>query len=121
MTEKWRVGRQVGRTIYLQLGDEPSDRDALIGVMDTKQLAQDAVDAVNSSVAMTFTGDELMISYYADRDNPVHEGPRGVAMKHLPSGLEAHCHSERSQLMNKVRCIEEIRAALLAAVPADPS
>lgn len=118
MTEKWRVGRKVGRTIYLQLGPEPSDSDTLIGIMDTAQLSIDAVDAVNSSVAMSFTTDELEISYYADRNNPVYEGPRGVAMKHLPSGIETRCHSERSQLMNKVRCIEEIRAALLAGVPA---
>jgi hypothetical protein len=35
----WRVGRKVGRTIYAQLGDEPSDDDPLIGVMDAPELA----------------------------------------------------------------------------------
>jgi hypothetical protein len=38
----------VGRTIYLQAGDAPSDDDALIGVMDTPELAQIVVAAVNS-------------------------------------------------------------------------
>jgi hypothetical protein len=31
---RWRTGRRVGRTIYAQLGPEPSDLDPLIGVMD---------------------------------------------------------------------------------------
>jgi len=48
---KWRVGRKVGRTIYVQAGDEPSDNDQLIGVMDSPELAQAAVNAVNLSEA----------------------------------------------------------------------
>lgn len=48
MTEKWRVGRSVGRTIYRQVGDEPAKKDQLIGVMDTPELAQLVVDAVNA-------------------------------------------------------------------------
>jgi hypothetical protein len=36
----WRVGRKVGRTIY-------NDDDILIGVMDTPELAQLVVDALN--------------------------------------------------------------------------
>ena len=43
MSETWRVGRKVGRTIYRQLGDEPSDDDPLIGVMDT---AEDAAQVI---------------------------------------------------------------------------
>lgn len=43
----WRVGRKVGRTIYALLGDELSDADVLIGVMDTPELAKEAVDAHN--------------------------------------------------------------------------
>lgn len=35
-----RVGRKVGRTLYLQLGEEASDDDALVGVMDTVELAR---------------------------------------------------------------------------------
>jgi hypothetical protein len=45
----WRVGRKVGRTIYEQLGPEPSDDDELIGVMDTVELAAIVVQAVNGS------------------------------------------------------------------------
>jgi hypothetical protein len=46
---KWRVGRHVGRTVYLQAGSEPSDEDVLIGVMDTTELAIEVVDAVNAA------------------------------------------------------------------------
>jgi hypothetical protein len=46
----WRVGRKVGRTIYAVIGDEPSDHDPLIGVMDTKALAEAAVRAHNAEL-----------------------------------------------------------------------
>lgn len=48
MIQKWRVGRKVGRTIYVQLGEEPSDRDPLIGMMDTPEIAALAVRGVNA-------------------------------------------------------------------------
>lgn len=35
-----RVGRKVGRTLYLQIGNEPSDDDELIGIVDTVMLAK---------------------------------------------------------------------------------
>jgi hypothetical protein len=43
----WRVGRRVSRTIYQQLGPEPSDADPLIGVMDSPEIASHAVVAHN--------------------------------------------------------------------------
>lgn len=48
MAGRWRTGRKVGLTIYVQVGDEPSDDDRLIGVMDTSELARQAVDGVNA-------------------------------------------------------------------------
>jgi protein subunit release factor A len=33
-----------------------------------------------------------------------------VRLKHLPTGLVVTCQEERSQLMNKHRCIEKLRA-----------
>ena len=48
MAGRWRTGRKVGRTVYVQVGDEPSDGDHLIGVMDTPELARKAVDGVNA-------------------------------------------------------------------------
>jgi hypothetical protein len=43
----WRTGRKVGRTIYAVVGKEPSDRDILIGMMDTPALAVHVVAAHN--------------------------------------------------------------------------
>lgn len=40
---RWRVGRRVGRTVYAQVGPEPSDDDPLLGVMDTPALAEACV------------------------------------------------------------------------------
>lgn len=45
---RWRIGRNVGRTIYVQYGDAPSKDDRLIGVMDSRDLAARVVDAVNA-------------------------------------------------------------------------
>jgi len=44
---KLRVGRKVGRTIYLQRGDQPSDDDQLVGLMDTPELARHLVECSN--------------------------------------------------------------------------
>lgn len=43
----WRIGRKVGRTLYAQLGEEPSDDDPLIGVMDYEWLATRVVSVHN--------------------------------------------------------------------------
>lgn len=43
----WRTGRKVGRTIYAMVDVEPTDHDALIGMMDTAALAAEAVAAHN--------------------------------------------------------------------------
>lgn len=44
----WRVGRHVGRTVYMQVDPERAgDDDVLIGVMDTPTLARIVVLAVN--------------------------------------------------------------------------
>lgn len=47
----WRIGRKVGRTIYAVVGDDPSDDDVLIGLMDSPRLAEAAVKAHNWELA----------------------------------------------------------------------
>lgn len=47
----WRVGRSVGRTIYAQVGSEPTKEDLLIGVMDHELYARAAVLAHNVALA----------------------------------------------------------------------
>ena len=46
---KLRQGRKVGRTLYRQLGDEPSDDDPIVGLVDSIELAKIIVEAVNKS------------------------------------------------------------------------
>jgi hypothetical protein len=46
---RWRAGRKVGRTIYAQPGDDPSDEDILIVVMDTPKLAHAVVAGHNAA------------------------------------------------------------------------
>ena len=48
---RWRVGRKVGRIIYVQFNDEPDDVDQLIGMMDTRELAEEAVAGHNARLA----------------------------------------------------------------------
>jgi hypothetical protein len=43
----YRVGRDLGRTIYRMTGEEPSKRDELIGLMDTRELGALVVEALN--------------------------------------------------------------------------
>ncbi len=47
---RWRAGRKVGRTVYAQLGSEPSDNDPIIGMFDSVELAARAVKDHNSNL-----------------------------------------------------------------------
>lgn len=50
---RWRTGRKVGRTIYAQVGEEPSDDDALIGMVDTPEIARRLVDDHNAMLVLS--------------------------------------------------------------------
>lgn len=71
----WRVGRSVGRTIYRMVGDEASKQDVLIGVIDTPELAAQAVEAVNAITRVrkfaaemrTYCSPHGVAADYADR------------------------------------------------------
>src|ERR1700677_1627758 len=52
----WRTGRKNPRTIYVILGDRPSDDDPFIGTLDTAELVTEAVYAHNAFRA----GDRLV-------------------------------------------------------------
>jgi hypothetical protein len=47
MNRPWRVGRTLGRTLYIKNGGDPKD-DTFVGVMDTRELADVVVAAVNA-------------------------------------------------------------------------
>lgn len=48
MKQRYRVGRHLGRTVYRVVGTGPSERDELIGVMDTASLGALVVEALNA-------------------------------------------------------------------------
>lgn len=49
----WRTDLQLGRNIYALLSNDvemPSERDPLIGVMETSELAEDVVNTHNDAI-----------------------------------------------------------------------
>lgn len=46
----WRLGRHLGRTVYVQVGPEPSNDDVLLGLMETETLARHVVDLHNQAL-----------------------------------------------------------------------
>lgn len=47
---KLRTGRENGRTIYIQMGDEPSKDDPMVGTMDTASLSARMVYCFNRTM-----------------------------------------------------------------------
>ncbi len=60
----WRVGRQVGRTIY-------DAHDTLIGVMDTREMAALVIKTVNTKQTHS-----IVAAYYAAKGLPLPANPR---------------------------------------------
>ena len=53
---RWRVGSKVGRTIYAEVPGLDHDEQPLIGVMDTPDLATEAVTAHNKALMQRTIG-----------------------------------------------------------------
>lgn len=49
-SHKWRTGRKLKRTIYVMLRDEPSDKDILLGMMDSGSVAAMIVKEHNTNL-----------------------------------------------------------------------
>lgn len=45
---KWRIGRTLGRTIYAEIGPDPSKQDFFLGIFDSKEVASYLVRMQNS-------------------------------------------------------------------------
>lgn len=46
----YRVGQKIGKNIYAQVGDEPSDEDVDLGRMDTEHAAEAIVKLANIGI-----------------------------------------------------------------------
>ncbi len=55
----WRQGRKLGRTLYVVVGDEPSDEDIFVGIMETPELAYEVVALHNDRFRGPHFGDLL--------------------------------------------------------------
>jgi hypothetical protein len=85
---KLRQGRKVGRTIYLQRGAEPSDGDALIGVMDTPGLAALIVACCNAEMSKPHAWVPPPIGWAVDMRGPA---CGAVVPDWLRYGATTHC------------------------------
>ena len=47
---RWRVGRNVARSVWAMRGDEPSEDDELVGTLDTAEDAAREVDKHNAEL-----------------------------------------------------------------------
>jgi hypothetical protein len=55
----WRTGRHLGRTIYARLGAEASDDDPVLGMMDSRELAEEACAAHNAKILHAAIGEGI--------------------------------------------------------------
>jgi hypothetical protein len=83
---KWRVGRSLGRTLYIRTGGDDLKADTFVGVMDTRELAAQVVEAINDPRDEYHTMAELYeyrMLYNAAFANALHEqgDVAGRAMK----------------------------------------
>ena len=65
----WRVGRTLGRTMYIQKGKWASKEDEFVGIMDTPELAQQVVSAMNMLQEISKLKQNLEVNR-EDRDDP---------------------------------------------------
>jgi ribosome-binding protein aMBF1 (putative translation factor) len=71
--ERWRNGRSLGRTIYRMVGSEASNDDALIGVMDTPQLAVRVVASVNMQAVQDRSARAVLAQTLLDLPRVLHD------------------------------------------------
>jgi hypothetical protein len=117
MSETWRVGRKVGRTLYEQIGAEPSDEDQFIGALDSGRLAREAVASRNAlSWVWDIPREDLRIEPQFAGDQPVNENPRGAVLTHLPTSTVIVVEDDRSYLQNSAVAIGRLRDFLLRQV-----
>ena len=56
--------------------------------------------------------EDLSISFFTTRDQPLHEGPRGVRITHIPTGYGVSSGKGRSRLENTDRALKNLRSRL---------
>lgn len=88
----FRVGRKLGRTIYMQRGEEPSDADMFLGIMDSRLMAATIVRLLNTS-APSWLEPPVYDDAYDNDGSAMFDGTttrRPSAWPSVPEWLEAN-------------------------------